>query len=110
MIPDGVTGSKQVSTLNPVGSALEDTITTLKILLANAPLMNAPDGDFDMRRINVAFVYIHPKTLAKLKYMCGELSGPVRGKTIWIPISLMPEGRVIYSAVPIPGLEIYLED
>lgn len=94
-----------MTTLNPVGSALETTIKQLKILLANAPLMNAPDGDFDMRRINISFVYIHPKTLAQIQARCGELSGPVRGKTTWVPISLMPEGRVIYSALPIPGLE-----
>jgi hypothetical protein len=90
-----------VGCLNPVESAREVTIKQLKILLAAAPMMNAPEGDFDMRRINIAFVYIHPKTFAKLQATCGELSGPVRGKTTWVPISLMPEGRVIYSATPI---------
>lgn len=105
---------KAFSSLQPVSDALTSAhaeISQLKFLLASAPMMDAPDGDFDMSRINVPFVYIHPKTLAKLETTCGKLPVRVRGaKTKWVPISLMPEGRVIYSPLPIPGLEKILAE
>ena len=100
-----------VGCLNPVGSALEAQISQLKFLLANAPMMDAPGGDFDMSRINIPFVYIHPKTLAKLQTTCGKLPVRVQGaKSKWVPTSLMPEGRVIYSIRPMPGIEKILAE
>ena len=94
-----------MNTLNPVASALEAQIEQLKFLLAVSPMMNAPEGDFDMRRIQVPFVYINPKTLTELQARCGQLSGSVRGATQWIPLSGMPEGRVIYAYSQPPWLE-----
>ena len=98
-------------TLNPVGSALEPQISQLKFLLASAPMIDAPNKSEARERLQASrspFAYIHPKTMAGLSLS----AHPIRGfmvfpgsPTKWVLTSLMPEGRVIYSPLPIPGLE-----
>jgi hypothetical protein len=116
-IPDGVLGSKQVNTLNPVGSALEAEIKQLKFLLASAPMMDAPtiyDSQEWFKRVSTSFGYMHPVTMAqysnpmdKVRHGMIIISG---SPTKWVMTSLMPKGRVILSPLPIPGLEKILAD
>lgn len=104
-------GLQSFSSLNPVGSAYEATIKQLKFLLACAPMIDVPVDTFQarqwVRRASGPFAYIHPKTMAKITFE------PVKGSfmvfpgspTKWVLTSLMPERRVIFSPLAIPGLE-----
>lgn len=83
-------------------------INQLKFLLASAPMIDAPN-----ERIRYAcgvspFAYIHPKTIAKYAMSAVPQSVWLKfpgSPTKWILTSLMPEDRVIYSPLPMPGLE-----
>jgi len=88
------------------------TILQMKFLLDCAPMtdmIKATDIDAHTRLavMRSPFAYIHPKTLAQFdcairfaSWVCfpGSL-------TKWIPMSSMPEGRVIFSPLQVPGLE-----
>ncbi len=104
------------SSLNPVASAHESTIKQLKFLLAGAPMIDVPETAVEARewarRARSPFAYIHPKTMAKITFE------PVKGAFIilrgaatkWVLTSLMPERRVIFSPLAIPGLEKILAE
>jgi len=104
------------SCLHPVASAHESTIKQLKFLLASAPMIDVPADPRAARewtkRVSTPFAYIHPKTMAKITFE------PVKGSfmifpgspTKWVLTSLMPERRVIFSPLAIPGLEKILAE
>jgi hypothetical protein len=82
----------------------------LKFLLSQAPMIDAPTDRFNASRAGSRFAYIHPKTLAKVAGgQCTILhSKPYvllsPSPSRWVSTSLMPEGRVIYTPNPLPGL------
>jgi hypothetical protein len=108
-------GDHAFSSLQPVADALAAAhaeIRQLKFLLASAPMIDAPHP-LNARAVftnhRVPFAYIHPKTMAQYNDVMGRR---IHGMTIfpgsptkWVLLSTMPEGRVIYSPLPIPGLE-----
>jgi hypothetical protein len=108
--------SRAFSSLNPVASAHESTIKQLKFLLASAPMVNVPTNVLEARQwVRTArslFAYIHPMTMAKITF------DPIKGSfmvfpgspTKWVLTSLMPERRVIFSPLAIPGLEKILAE
>jgi hypothetical protein len=108
--------ARAFSSLHPVASAHEATIKQLKFLLASAPMMEMPSAALEARAAVGAsiapFAYIHPKTMAKITFE------PVKGSfmifpgspTKWVLTSLMPERRVIFSPLAIPGLEKILAE
>lgn len=87
------------------------TIAVLQFLLSQAPMIDAPRDKWNAARATTRFAYIHPKTLAAIA--SGECT--IRhgkpyvvlspSQTRWVSTSLIPEGRVIYSPNPVPGLE-----
>lgn len=87
------------------------TLDTLKFLLSQAPMIDAPTDRFNAARAVTKYAYIHPTTLAKLAtYTCTIKHGQpwitlAPSPTRWISTTLMPEGRVIYTPNAIPGLE-----
>jgi hypothetical protein len=99
-----------------VRAMAQSEIAQLKFLLACAPMIEIPADDFSTKefpmRVTTPFAYIHPKTMARMTFQ------PVlrhcimfpRTQTKWVLTSLMPEGRVICSPLPIPGLEKILAE
>lgn len=86
-------------------------ISQLKFLLESAPMIDAPVDKFAVMAVRSPFAYIHPKTLAKYS-TTQNISRPdlvyarfAPSPTKWVLTHLMPEGRVIYSPNPLPGLE-----
>jgi len=106
--------------LSPVSDALAAAhaeITQLKFLLASAPMIDAPkplDAAGWFRRSVTSFGYIHPRTMAQYRSSTGSILHGFMilpgSPTKWILTSLMPEGRVIFSPLAIPGLEKILAD
>lgn len=93
-------------------SALRAEIAQLKFLLASAPMIDMfPPKDKDslvrMRKVQSPFAYIHPKTLAPFTWGMPPKRVYVfpGSRTVWIPTSLMPEDRVIFSPLQFPGME-----
>ena len=98
--------------LNPVEMALNEreivklaaVIRQLKFLLANAPMMNAPDkylaSDW-FRRVTTPFGYIHPKTMGQFRSESltprGVWLGFAGSPTKWVLTSLMPEGTILLT-------------
>lgn len=87
-------------------------IAQLKFLLASAPMIDmldyrSPDTQRRMRAFTTPFAYIHPKTLAPFTTNMppGRVYVFPGSQTVWVPMSTMPEGRVIFSPLPVPGLE-----
>lgn len=87
-------------------------IAQLKFLLASAPMIDmfAPSDSDSKRRLSKCvspFAYIHPKTLAPFTWGMPPKRVYVfpGSKTVWVPMSTMPEGRVIFSPIPVPGIE-----
>lgn len=87
-------------------------ISQLKFLLASAPMIDmfSPSDSDSKRRLSKLvspFAYIHPKTLAPFTWGMPPKRVYVfpGSKTVWIPMSTMPEGRVIFSPIPVPGIE-----
>lgn len=86
-------------------------IAQLLFLLASAPMIDMfpanAEGQLRLRTIQSPFAYIHPKTLAPFTWGMP----PTRvyrfpgSKTVWVPMSTMPEDRVIFSPLPVPGIE-----
>jgi hypothetical protein len=87
-------------------------VQQLSFLLSCAPMMGMfqPKNSESLVRLAASrspFAYVHPKTLAPFTWGLP----PARwykfpgSPTVWIPVSYMPEGRVIYSPLQIPGLE-----
>jgi hypothetical protein len=100
-----------VCCLNPVSAAHESQIKQLKFLLASAPMIDAPSDHSRLSASKSPFAYVHPKTMAQMLRTM-RLQGFGRSflvfpgsPTKWVAVSSMPEGRVIYSPLPIPGLE-----
>jgi hypothetical protein len=92
--------------------AMAAEIRQLKFLLASAPMIDVPPNTleartFTQRVVSTPFAYIHPKTMAKLTFEPLRRSFIVfpGSKTKWVLTSLMPEGRVLFSPVPMPGIE-----
>lgn len=87
-------------------------ISQLKFLLASAPMIDMFSvTDFNartrLRTMTSPFAYIHPKTLAPFTVgmppkRVYAFSG---SRTVWVPMSTMPEGRVIFSPLAVPGIE-----
>jgi hypothetical protein len=108
-----------VGCLNPVGSALEAQISQLKFLLASAPMIDVPTGYDTAQRLQKLvspFAYIHPKTMATM-LVDARSTRPIRSfmvftgsPTKWVLLSTMPVGRVIFSPLPVPGLEKILAE
>jgi hypothetical protein len=102
------------SSLQPVAEAFAASraeIAQLKFLLASAPMIDAPSDLIRLQCLRVPFAYVHPKTMAGMLPKMYSTRSP-RGfmifpgsPTKWVLVSLMPEGRVIFSPLPIPGLE-----
>jgi len=90
--------------------ALKAENSQLKFLLSQALMIDAPTDRFNASLATTRFAYIHPKTLAKasggdciIKHTTPYvLLSP--SPTRWVSTSLMPEGRVIYTPNPLPGL------
>lgn len=87
-------------------------IAHLTFLLASAPMIDmfkAKDYDAKTRMANIQipFAYIHPKTLAPFTIgMPPKRAYTFPGsRTVWVPMSTMPEDRVIFSPLPVPGIE-----
>jgi hypothetical protein len=108
-------GDHAFSSLSPVSDALAAAhaeIKQLKFLLASAPMIDAPtllDARDRFKTLQSRFAYIHPKTMARYDFLWNK---PVNGvvmcpgsPTKWVVLSAMPQGRVIYSPLPIPGIE-----
>jgi|ERR1039458_42723 hypothetical protein len=79
--------------------ALQAEAAQLKFLLESAPMMNMERDYF--KRSGTKYAYINPKTLLKLvpsatPYYMEFPPSPTR----WQFVPLMPEGRVIFSQVP----------
>jgi hypothetical protein len=92
-------------------SPLKAEITQLRFLLNSAPMMDAPTERERILASRSPFAYVHPKTFASMLQKA-RISGPARSFNIfpgsptkWVLTSCMPEGRVIYSPLAIPGLE-----
>lgn len=93
-------------------TVLRATVDQLKFLLAVAPTIDAPNPR-DARSVFLGsrspFAYIHPKTMAQYGTALDKVPHGVVVKpgspTRWVLLSLVPEGRVIYSSLAIPGLE-----
>jgi hypothetical protein len=112
--------TQSFSSLSPVADALDAAhenlaaqaaeIRQLKFLLASAPMIDAPILQFAHVVATTSkspFAYINPKTMAKLFPSASSRFFYVfpGSPTKWVLLSTMPEGRVIYSLFPIPGLE-----
>lgn len=89
--------------------ALRTEVNQLRFLLESAPMIDAPtSGPAFIAAIRSPFAYIHPKTLAKFATGANVQKAWLNfpgSPTKWISTSFMPEGRVIYSPLPMPGLE-----
>lgn len=88
----------------------ESQIAQLKFLLNAAPMMDAPEH-LRAAASMTKFAYINPRTFAS-KYLANPSLSVVKGygclsgsPTKWVLLSTMPEGRVIFSPSPIPGIE-----
>lgn len=90
-------------------AGLKAQITQLKFLLASAPMIDAPADRFTLAACRSPFAYIHPKTFAKALPPGMHVNRAFfifpGSCTKWVLMSTMPEGRVIYSPLPIPGIE-----
>lgn len=85
-------------------------ISQLKFLLSQAPMHMAPEDRFRATQATAKFAYIHPKTFVQYQERPVTAYGKVVGSpTKWVMTSLMPEGQVIYSPNPIPGIEKLLK-
>lgn len=85
-------------------------VKQLSFLLSQAPMHMAPEDRFRATQSSAPFAYIHPKTFVQYQECPVRAYGKVVGsKTKWVMTSLMPEGHVIYSPNPIPGIEKLLE-
>jgi len=86
-------------------------INQLKFLLASAPMTDAPTDRERLTATRSSFAYINPKTMADLLTKLFLRREPREfmvfpgSPTKWVLLSTMPEGRVIYSPLPIPGIE-----
>jgi hypothetical protein len=110
-----VQGQTAFSSLSPVADALTAAhaeIKQLKFLLASAPMIDAPslmDARNRFKTMQSPYAYIHPQTLAMYDFLWNKaVNGVVQcpgSPTKWVVLSAMPKGRVIYSSLPIPGLE-----
>lgn len=88
------------------------TIAQLSFLLSAAPMIDMFPYDWTgqtrMATVQSPFAYVHPKTLAPFV----QGNPPSRwysfpgSRTKWIPMSSMPEGRVIFSPSSIPGVTV----
>lgn len=93
-------------------SVLASTVAQLKFLLSQAPMIDAPADRERLAASRTPYAYIHPKSIAKLSSTahCAVSHGRSYIKfpgcpTKYVLLSLMPEGRIIYSPNPIPGIE-----
>jgi hypothetical protein len=93
-------------------ATLQAEIDQLKFLLASAPMTVAPvvsDPGSRTRLMGARtkFAYIHPKTISGFTWgMPPKRAIKFPGSpTLWLLTSLMPEGRIIFSDLPIPGFE-----
>jgi hypothetical protein len=100
--------------LSPVADALAAAhaeIAQLKFLLASAPMIEIPAGFIHARefvkRAGATFAYVNPRTMAMITYEPLQKYFMVfpGSKTKWVLTSLMPEQRVIFTPLAIPGLE-----
>lgn len=84
---------------------LTSQVHQLKFLLDSAPMMNMVAEQ--IRASRLPFAYVHPKTISPHTWgMPPSRWYKFHGSpTLWIPLSSMPEGRVIFSSLQIPGLE-----
>lgn len=88
------------------------TISQMGFLLASAPMIDmfphTWDGVAQMEKSQSPYAYINPKTLAPFvpNTITKDRFHVFMGSpTKWIPMSSMPEGRVIFSPLQVPGLE-----
>lgn len=97
-------------------AALQAEVKQLKFILNQAPMIDAPRGDDRAVRVVLnksrsPFAYIHPKTMASFSW--GQAPNRIYvfpgSPTKWVLCSAVPEGRVLYSPLQIPGLERLLE-
>ena len=89
-------------------STLYAEISQLKFLLSQALMIDAPHDAWTAGRSVTKFAYAHPKTLARLGANLRSGAAYVvfaPSVTKWIPTSLMPEERVIYTPNALPGIE-----
>jgi hypothetical protein len=90
-------------------AGLKAQIAQLKFLLASAPMIDAPKDRFALMSVTSPFAYIHPKTLSKVLPSHLQVTRSFfvfpGSHTKWVLMSTMPEGRVIYSPLPVPGIE-----
>lgn len=108
-------GDHAFSSLSPVSDALAAAhaeIKQLKFLLASAPMIDAPilsEARARFKNMKSPFAYIHPQTMAMYDFLWNKaVNGVVQcpgSPTRWVMVSAMPKGRVIYSSLPIPGIE-----
>ena len=90
--------------------ALANENVQLKFLLAQAPMLDAPVATDPTGRQRLAasrsqFAYIHPKTLAPFTWGLPPKTVYCFGvsPTKYVLLSLIPEGRVLYSPFQLPG-------
>lgn len=83
----------------------------LRFLLSQAPMLDAPTDLGAAAHSVTKFAYVHPKTFAtftKGAYSPKSSAPYVQirpSPTKWIITTLMPEGVVIYTSNPLPGIE-----
>lgn len=90
---------------------LQSAVKQLKFLLASAPMIDAPTEKAWLQASQSPFAYVHPKTFATMLDVMHVQCRPrffvvfPGSPTKWVLTSLMPEGRVLYSPLAVPGIE-----
>lgn len=101
----------QIRALREDVVSLDRSGSQVLFLLTQAPIMDAPTT-MPFAGVGAKFVYIHPATFSKLMRTSLDFGvlktsvcshGPKSSR--WVLTPLLPEGRVIYSANQMPGLE-----
>ena len=87
------------------------TEAQLRFLLNEAPMMDMPRGLDRLAHSVTRYAYVNPKTFADATsgVYAAAVARPyifIRpSPTKWVMTTLMPEGRVIFSQSPLPGIE-----
>lgn len=81
-------------------------IAQLKFLLESAPMIDMLTQD-RLAACRAKYAFAHPKSIAPFTWGVPpsrwyKFSG---SPTYWIPVSSIPEGRVLFSPWPLPGMK-----
>ena len=103
LLPEDWTGERD--RLARLHARADTTITQLRFLLNQAPMLIAPDDRLRAAHAITPYAYIHPKTFETLSGVSKNVPyfkfPPSPTKWVWT--ELVPEGRVIYTPNEMPG-------